>query len=66
MLSCHEASRLLSDRLDRRLRPWERLALRIHLAMCRGCSRADEQLRFLHKAMSVFARRRGKDDPPSK
>jgi hypothetical protein len=60
MLSCHDASRLLSDRLDRPLRTGERLALRLHLALCRGCSRTREQLRFMHKAMVEFGRRRGK------
>lgn len=58
MLSCQEASRLLSDRLDRPLPPRERLALRLHLAMCRGCSRAAEQLQFIRKAMALFGNRR--------
>ena len=58
MLTCQEASRLLSDRLDRPLRPRERLALRMHLALCRGCSRANEQFRLIRRALSEFVRRR--------
>lgn len=58
MLSCREASRLLSDRLDRPLRPRERFTLRLHLAMCRACSRAAEQLPFISRAISSFGRRR--------
>lgn len=62
MLSCRESSRLLSDRLDRPLRLGERLALRLHLALCRACSRADKQLQFLRKAMSELGKRRDEDD----
>jgi hypothetical protein len=58
MLSCREASHLLSDQMDRPLRPSERLTLRIHLAMCRSCSRAEEQLRFIRKAIVEFVERR--------
>jgi putative zinc finger protein len=60
MLSCQEASRLLSDRLDRRLGLGERFGLGMHLAMCRDCSRTAGQLRFLHEAMSQLATRRGR------
>ncbi len=59
MLSCREASRLLSDRGDRPLRPGERLGLQIHLAMCSGCSRAGKQLQFISKAMLELAKRVG-------
>jgi putative zinc finger protein len=52
MLNCRQVSDLLSDRLDRNLRPMERLALRIHLSMCKGCARVEGQLEFLRKAVS--------------
>jgi Putative zinc-finger len=57
MLTCREASHLLSEGLDRPLRPWERLGLRIHLGICRGCSAAEGQLRILRKAMAALAGR---------
>ena len=57
MLSCREASHLMSDRQERILRPWERLGLRLHLAMCRGCRRTEKQLRFIREAMSRLAGR---------
>ena len=45
--SCREASRLLSAALDRPL-PWrQRVGLRIHLLLCKWCSRYGQQLRFL-------------------
>jgi predicted anti-sigma-YlaC factor YlaD len=52
MLNCRQVSDLLSDRLDRDLRPMERLGLRIHLSMCKGCARVEQQLEFLRKAVS--------------
>jgi len=58
MPSCREASRLLSDRLDRPLRFGERLGLHLHLAVCRACSRAEKQFDFLRKAMSELGKHR--------
>ncbi len=52
MLSCKDVSNLLSDRLDRKLSLRERVRLRIHLAMCTGCSRVERQLEFLREALS--------------
>lgn len=58
MISCRRASRLMSDELDRPLRRRERVALALHLAMCRACSRCRRQLGFLRRA----ARRLGGGD----
>ena len=52
MLTCKEASRLSSEGLDRKLSVGEWLALRMHLALCEGCSRVKEQFQFLRQAMS--------------
>jgi len=51
-LTCKEASRLSSEALDRKLGFRERLSLRMHLAMCDGCSRVNAQYQFLRRAMS--------------
>lgn len=59
MLSCRKASELLSDGLDRRLRPAERLALRLHLVFCKACARVGIQLEFLGAAISRSAERAG-------
>ena len=56
-LSCKEATRLMSQSQDRELSLGERAALKIHLAMCRGCRAVSEQLRFLRRAV----RRLGED-----
>jgi hypothetical protein len=52
MLTCKEASRLNSEELDRKLGVGEWLTLRMHLAVCRGCSRVNAQFQFLRRAVS--------------
>jgi len=48
MLSCKEATRLVSERLDRELPFWRRMGLRLHVVMCRGCSRYTRQITALN------------------
>jgi hypothetical protein len=50
-LSCKEASRLLSQSQDRKLALGERVALKLHLALCRGCRAVSEQFEFLRRAV---------------
>jgi hypothetical protein len=50
MLSCKDASTLMSQALDRRLSLWEKTSLRLHLAICEGCRRCERQLAFLRAA----------------
>jgi len=52
MLTCKEVSRLVSQGLDRRLGFGERLAVRVHLAICDGCTNFSRQLAFLRKAVA--------------
>jgi hypothetical protein len=51
MLSCKEASRLVSQGLDRNLGFGERIALRVHLAICDGCSNFKSQVEFVRRAV---------------
>lgn len=51
LLSCKEATGLVSQGLDRRLGLVERLTLRLHLLVCEGCSRVARQLPFLRRAL---------------
>ena len=51
VISCKEASRLLSQAQDRPLGALERLKLRAHLALCDFCTRFEQQLRFMREAM---------------
>jgi anti-sigma factor RsiW len=57
-VSCKEASRLMSQAEDRELSQTERAALSAHLAICKACRAASEQLRQLRRAL-----RRLFDDP---
>ena len=51
MLTCKEATRLVSQGLDRRLGFAERVALRVHLAICDGCTAFSRQAAFIRKAL---------------
>jgi hypothetical protein len=57
LISCKETTRLVSQGLDRELAFGERVALRLHLAICVGCRRARRQLRFLRRAVRELAAR---------
>lgn len=50
MMSCKEATQLMSQDLDRRLSPVERLGLKLHLLICRGCRATERHFAFLHAA----------------
>lgn len=56
MLSCKQATRLLSERQDRPLALGERLALRVHLVICDGCSAVNRQFDLLRRAMRRLSR----------
>jgi hypothetical protein len=51
ILSCKEATRLVSQGLDRELGFGERVMLRVHLAICDGCTNFKSQVAFLRKAV---------------
>lgn len=51
MLSCKEASHLVSEGLDRDLKPGERLRLRLHLWMCVNCRRFERQTHYLRRIL---------------
>ncbi|PTD95349.1 zf-HC2 domain-containing protein [Pseudothauera lacus] len=55
MLSCKKASRLCSEALDRELGLRERLALRMHLMMCSGCTNYHDQMAFIRRVTTRFA-----------
>jgi hypothetical protein len=59
-LTCKQASVLLSQAQDRRLGPFERLKLRLHLKLCDGCVYFRQQLIFIRS----FVRRYHDGDLP--
>ena len=63
LLSCKETTRLLSQGQDRKLAFGERVALRVHLAICNGCANASAQFRFLRVAMKNLSRDGNEEKP---
>ena len=57
LLSCKETTRLVSQGLDRELAFGERVALRVHFAICLGCRRAGRQMHFLRRAVRELSGR---------
>jgi putative zinc finger protein len=58
LLSCKDVTRLVSQGLDRRLAFGERIAVRVHLLICEGCSNFTRQVRFLRRAVTRLGGRR--------
>ena len=52
--TCKEVSALLIAREDRALPLRERLALRLHMAMCQACPRFERQVLTLRNAMKQW------------
>jgi len=49
MMNCKQASRLMSQELDRPLSWREKVSLRLHLMMCDGCRNFQKQMAFLRR-----------------
>ncbi len=60
MLSCKEVTHLLSEAQERELSLGEKLGLRMHLVMCKGCSNFRDQMDFIRRACRGYLNR-----PPS-
>jgi hypothetical protein len=54
VISCKEASRLLSQSQDRPLGRFEGWKLRMHLRLCDVCTRFSHQLRFMREALQRY------------
>jgi RNA polymerase sigma-70 factor (ECF subfamily) len=54
IISCKDASRLVSRREDAALSAWQSLVLRLHLSVCAACTRFERQVRFLRTAMQNY------------
>jgi hypothetical protein len=51
MLSCKQASQIISQSLDRPLTMQERFALKLHLLICKYCKQFSQQLHTLRVAL---------------
>lgn len=57
MLDCKQNTELLSQSYDRPITLRERLAMHMHLMMCRGCRNFEKQLVFIRKAVRELPRK---------
>lgn len=57
-MNCKQATELMSQSQDRHLSRREQLSLRIHLLICKGCNRYNQQLDMIREAMKRFIDRR--------
>ena len=55
ILSCKEVTRLVSQGMDRRLPFGRRVSLRVHFAICEGCTNFSRQMQFLRDSLSKLA-----------
>jgi len=53
MFNCKEVTRMVSESLDRQLPFHHRIGIRLHLLMCRFCSRFRSQLLTLNEAIRI-------------
>ncbi len=56
-MNCNEATRAVTDFLERRLRLRDRIAFVMHIVMCRGCRTYLEQIRLTLRGLRAFGSR---------
>ena len=55
MFNCKKVTRLVSESLDRKLPIHQQTGIKVHLLMCKFCSRYQQQLMFLRKILRSSA-----------
>ena len=55
MFNCKEVTRMVSESMDRKLLLYQRIGIRIHLLMCKFCTRYQRQLSFLKETIRFYA-----------
>ena len=53
MMDCKEVTRLVAESVDRELRWYQRVRVRVHLAMCFVCRRFTRQLALIRKISEI-------------
>ncbi|HDT5863345.1 TPA: zf-HC2 domain-containing protein [Aeromonas hydrophila subsp. hydrophila] len=64
MMNCLQATRLLSEAMDRPLTWQEQARLKVHLGMCRGCRQFSQQMPVLRRISRIYAQGEGGDADP--
>ena len=55
MITCEEASKLISESMDHKPPFWERINLKFHLTMCKVCPTYMRQLHLLRRLVKAWA-----------
>lgn len=63
MLNCRQATQLMSESQDRPLTGGEKLALKLHTLMCKGCRNFEQQLPVIRRIARRYADRPDNDNP---
>lgn len=64
MLSCKDVTQLISRSMDASLPIGERIGVRIHLLMCKFCSRYERQLLLIRETLRRFVADESRQDRP--
>ena len=56
-INCKEVSALASQQHERKLTPWKRLQLSLHLFICDNCRRVVRHIEFIRRAVKRMAER---------
>lgn len=62
MLSCKDASQIISQSLDRQLTMRERFAVKLHLLICKYCKQFNQQLQTIRAALKLTSTAIENDD----
>ncbi|HCZ9271442.1 MULTISPECIES: zf-HC2 domain-containing protein [unclassified Vibrio] len=64
MMNCKQATRLLSESLDRPLSMKEKATLAMHTSMCSGCRNFGKQMGTIRQMSKQFAHEEHNDSTP--
>ncbi|QSX33293.1 zf-HC2 domain-containing protein [Shewanella avicenniae] len=59
IITCKKATQLLSEQLERPLGFGEKVSLKCHLFVCRGCTNFGEQMTVLRKISREYSHKQG-------
>lgn len=65
MLSCKDATRLISESMDTALPVGKRIVVRIHLLVCRFCARYERQLLLIRETLRRLDAGRVRPEDPA-
>lgn len=63
-MNCREATRLMSESMDRKLSAPEQLSLRLHIVICSGCRNFRGHMSAMRQIAQAYVRRANADDTP--